>query len=450
MTAHARYSPSGSKRWMACPGSLVLEAPFPDVGSIYSDPGTAMHTVASRCLLQSSEATHHYATGHVGQQINVAGDHEEDRFVTFSQEHAEVVNDYLTALRGKAEGAAVFLVEHRVDFSEFVGVPNQFGTADACMLHPLEDGTFELDVTDLKTGFKVISPVNNSQLMIYALGLYRELELAYPITQVRLSIFQPEQGGMVEWRCSITDLMAFADSLAFAVARCESAAATAEMIHVEEEQAEWERTHLNPNPNEDQCAFCRAMATCPAMRRKIEETVGSAFEVISETGVDTGKLQVTDESYLSKAMKAAGVLEDWIKAVRAEVERRLVSGIPVEGYGLELGREGARRWVHTEEVVEYLKKSVRLRNSLIYKMELLSPTQMEKLAGYDRGKKRKLKDGEKVWLNEYQWQELTTYIERSEAKPSVKPLDKITEQWLPKPLDDAAFTAAADDGSDLY
>jgi len=446
MTAHARYSPSGSKRWRACPGSLVLEAAFPDTGSAYSDVGSAKHDVGSRCLLAKPHEPQ-YATAFIGQQINVAGDGEEDRFVTFTNEYAEEVNDYIAAVREKAAAAELVMIEHRVDFSEFAGVPGQFGTADAILLYKLDDGTYELDITDAKFGFKVVSPVENPQLMTYALGAYRELELAYEITQIRCSIFQPEQGGMVSWQCTIGDLMAFAATVRTAVERCEEAAQQREIVWAEE----WERRYLNPNPNEEECAFCRAQATCPAMRRKMEEVVGASFEVISEEGVDQGKLHAADDSYLSKAMRAAGLLEDWILAVRAEVERRLMAGIPVEGYGLELGREGIRKWSDPERVKEYLKRTVRLPDELIYKQELLGPAQIEKLAGLERGKPRKVKEGEKTPLKGQRWTRLVPFIVRAEAKPSVKPIEKIKEPWSPKPLDDGAFDVVPEGGSeDLY
>ena len=37
---HAKLSASGSGRWMACPGSVILEDLFEDEGSVYAEEGT--------------------------------------------------------------------------------------------------------------------------------------------------------------------------------------------------------------------------------------------------------------------------------------------------------------------------------------------------------------------------------------------------------------------------
>ena len=47
MSAHARLSPSGAHRWMRCPGSVALEAPFPDNSNRYSAEGTLAHDLAA-------------------------------------------------------------------------------------------------------------------------------------------------------------------------------------------------------------------------------------------------------------------------------------------------------------------------------------------------------------------------------------------------------------------
>ena len=166
MTEHAKLSPSGSKRWFACPGSLVLEAPIPNKSSTYSDDGTAMHHVAALCLTE-----HWRASKYVGQDIPVNSRHEEPRFVEFTDEMAELVQGYVDTVRKIGIGHRM-LVETRVDFSEFVQIEDQFGTAD-CIIVDLEQG--ELGVYDLKTGHTPVTVPGNTQAMFYALGALRYL-----------------------------------------------------------------------------------------------------------------------------------------------------------------------------------------------------------------------------------------------------------------------------------
>jgi len=159
--AHAKLSPSGSKRWFACPGSTVLEAPFPDTSNTYSDSGTAMHEVAAWCLTE-----HRRALTRVGNMVPVNDEGEPDRFVEFTEDMAELVQGYVDFVRREGINHRV-LVEKRVEFSDFVGIADQFGTADAIIVNE-EDGL--LSVIDLKTGYRPVDVVENSQLMLYALG----------------------------------------------------------------------------------------------------------------------------------------------------------------------------------------------------------------------------------------------------------------------------------------
>jgi hypothetical protein len=103
-------------------------------------------------------------------------------------------------------------------------------------------------------------------------------------------------------------------------------------------------------------------------------------------------------------MKVAGIIEDWIKAVRAEVERRLALGTPVPGFKLVRGRAGNRAWSSKDEA-EALLKSFRLRQEEMYSFELISPTVAEKV----------LKESPK------RWSKAQALITRSEGALSVAP-----------------------------
>lgn len=164
--AHARLSPSGAKKWFACPGSLTMEAPFPNKSNTHSDDGTAMHDIAARCLTE-----HTRAAAYVDTWVKVSHAGESERKVQFDEEMADLVQGYVDYVRTRAIGNKLD-VEQRLEFSKFVGVANQFGTTDAGITNP-KDG--ELEVVDLKTGHKPVDVESTPQLPIYALAMLGEL-----------------------------------------------------------------------------------------------------------------------------------------------------------------------------------------------------------------------------------------------------------------------------------
>ena len=448
MTEHAKLSPSGSKRWFACPGSLVLEAPIPNKSSTYSDDGTAMHHVAALCLTE-----HWRASKYVGQDIPVNAKHEEPRFVEFTDDMADLVQGYVDTVRKIGIGNRM-LVETRVDFSEFVQIEGQFGTADCIIWHE-QDG--ELGVYDLKTGHTPVTVERNTQAMFYTLGALRYLmdeDIAAAASDpfawaeeaglktIRLGIYQPKvySAGMEEWQCTLQDLQEFAS-----LARSKAASVrNAEAMHGKISEEEWDRTFPNQNPNEEECAFCRAMSTCPSAQRKVVEVVGADFDVITdETTVAKDLVNAaTPVRDLSTKMEAVGFVEDWCKAVRAEIERRLLNREEVPGFGLELGRQGPRKWTDKEAVEEMVRKQFRLTESDAFNMKLKSPTQFEEQL-------TKPAEGEdKPVLGPRQWKKLQSLITRSDPKPSVKPATAIKKPYTPPAPSDEDFSTVADEPAD--
>ncbi len=448
MTEHAKLSPSGSKRWFACAGSLVLEAPIPNRSSTYSDDGTAMHHVAALCLTE-----HWRASKYVGQDIPVNGRNEEPRFVEFTDEMADLVQGYVDTVRKIGIGHRM-LIETRVEFSEFVQIAGQFGTAD-CIIVDLDQG--ELGVYDLKTGHTPVKVERNTQAMLYALGALRYLmeediatgasdpfEWAKEagLSTIRLGIYQPKvfANGLEEWVCTLQDLQEFA-----ALARSKAASVrNAEEMHGKISEEEWDRTFLNQNPNEEECAFCRAMPTCPSAQRKVIEVVGADFDVITDETTVAEDLvnRATPVVDLGKKMESVGFIEDWCKAVRAETERRLLNREEVPGFGLELGRQGPRKWADKDQVIEIVRKQFRLAEADVFNFKLKSPTQFEDTL------LKPAEGQEKPVLGPRQWKKLQEKITRSDPKPSVKPASVIKKPYTPPAPSDEDFTTVADAPAD--
>ena len=426
MGEHARLSPSGSKRWLACPGSITLEAPFPNLPNTYSDDGTACHTVASDCLTFGGNPR-----DSIDDLIVVSDPGEPERRVPFTEEMAEITQGYVDTIRERAKGHELH-VEQRVEFSYYVDVSDQFGTADAIILKTDER---EIEVCDLKTGYVFVEVEDNSQLLIYALAALRKFDPEHALfDNVRLAIYQPtrdDRSPIREWVIPVEELLAFAATLRTAAQRVEGAAQTYPVAVATNDLDDWNKAFLHPNPNDTDCQFCRAMPTCPAYRNRLEAGIGANFEVVEAAAGIPAPTTLADDK-LALAMRVAPMLEDFAKAVRAEVERRLLLGQEIDGFGLELGREGPRKWKDPAAAEAYLRKTARIKIEQAYDLKLISPTTAEKLA-----KASKLNPAPA--LSARQWKKMQDMIERSPAVPSVKPKAQIKTPYLIAAPDDSAF-----------
>lgn len=440
---HAKLcSPSGAEGWFACPGRIVMEAPFPDKDSDDSANGTARHYVCSQVLQKAGAVSDyvgrdivfwvHHESDSRGEALDdefdvmAAGDLvEEVKRVTYKADWVAEDQDYVDTFRALGEGGDMF-VERVVNFERFTEVKgDSFGTADVIILKPLADGTYELIVGDRKTGYHEVPVERNKQLQLYALGAYDEYSLVYEISRVRLII---HQRAAREWDCPVEELLQFgqeARSRAITVVNAVS-------MHGKVDQAEWEATFLNGNPSEDACRYCKAMATCPSMTRKVQETVGADFETLAELVDRSEYPQPTD---VSAAMAACDVIEDWIKAVRAEVERRLLAGTPVPGFKLVLGKAGNRKWTDEAAAIKMLRETFRLPVEKAYDLSPISPTTAEKLK----------KAGD---IGPRQWPKLQPLIGRADPKPSVAPVSDKRDTYVPAAVADD-FEPVVEETTDL-
>lgn len=377
--AHARLSPSGASRWMACPGSVVLEAAYPDKGSVYADEGTAAHTLASYCLDDNM-----HASEYLGEAILVG-----ERRFPVTDDTVRYVQSYVDLVREYAAGGTL-LVEQRVPIGHLTGEEGACGTSDAVVIKGRE-----LIVIDLKYGMGVqVYAEDNPQLQMYALGAYEEFGLLSDFDMVTMVIHQPRLNHVAEWTIPLSQLLAFGEEVRHAAGVVSEAVSVAD-IGVD--------SYLNPG--EKQCRFCKAKAGCPALKAEVADIVHdtATLDDFADLVPHVPDSQ-TGDNYLSVAMSKVGLVEDWCKAIRAEVERRLLAGQTVEGYKLVEGKRGNRKWADPANA-EALFKSFRMRQDEMYDFSLISPTAAEKV----------FKENPKRWVK------VQEHITRSEGRPSVAP-----------------------------
>jgi len=153
MSEHAKYSPSASERWIACPGSIRMSEGIDASDSDYAVEGRLAHKLAEDML----------------KDIVISCDNTEMR---------EAVQQYVDYCRSL--DCDYSLVEQRVDLT-----PDCFGTADFIGV----SGNI-LHIVDLKYG-KGIRVNAGSQLKLYAIGALNMLDMIYDINIIKLHIVQP-------------------------------------------------------------------------------------------------------------------------------------------------------------------------------------------------------------------------------------------------------------------
>jgi hypothetical protein len=236
--------------------------------------------------------------------------------------------------------------------------PHLHGTAD----HVIYKKGDLLYVDDYKFGRGVVvDPRENPQLMLYALGVM-ETEAGYAFNEVVLRIIQPRTGDgehcTREWRTTPSAIRAWTDMVSKKAAMALDPGVQAA---------------VNPGA---WCRWCPALALCPSMKQKAEETAQADFSVAPKTGVLPNVHLMTVEQ-LSAAMAWQETIEAWFAAVRELILGKLSSGEPVPGWRIVEGRAN-RKWV---DEVAVIKELGAVLGDRLYERKLLSPAKLERLIG---------------------------------------------------------------------
>lgn len=463
--AHAFLSPSGAAAWMRCNAKPYRERDFPESTNDSADEGTAAHFLLEQCLDQGVDAAHFHGT-----RIKV-----ENGVTEFNMggkwpvgpDMTREVQKVLDLARSDADGATIY-PEQVLPISQFTGEDGATGTCDMVIV---KGNT--LWIRDLKFGRGVqVFAEGNEQLLIYGGAALDEFDVMGEIDNLVLCIDQPRLNHFDKWELSVSE------------ARCllESISETAKIIRTTEPDA------LEATPGEKQCRFCKASATCKERTEHTMELIvgefvdldkgsiavdiqqaekllaqsfgvkpaavdfdlggemNSAKFIIKKPSIRpsleaaTEAVATADDERLATLMDAAEMIEGFAKAVRAEVERRLLTGSFTDArYKLVEGRQGARSWID-EEQAEAALKAMRLKSDEMYDRKVISPTSAEKLLGE---------------ANKRKWAKLQPLITRSDGKPSVAPAsDKrpalsmaIAEQFeeLPAEVETPAVEDSFDD-----
>lgn len=409
---HATLSPSSADRWMTCPGSVPLSEGIVDTSSEYAAEGSAAHEIAANCLTHGKDAA-----AYVGRIVEI-----DTREIEITTDMAEHIQVYVDHVRGRvaaweALGAIVTLeVEQRVPIGHLTMEEGAEGTADAVIIAELPDVRTAIEVIDLKFGRGVeVDATGNRQLRLYALGAIEKFGMVWTFTEARVAISQPRLSAKpAEWEVSIEDLERFGREVKIA-----AASVTEARICWANKSADFDEFLI---PSDKGCKWCKVKGTCNKLAQHVTSTVLGDFEDLTQARVEQAikDVPVRDDNNLANAMECVDLIEDWCKAVRADVERRLLAGGQVPGFKLVEGRAGARKWTD-EAQAEAVLKGMRLKQEAMYDFKLISPTTAEKLAKAET-------------IGPRQWPKVEALITRSAPKPSVAPASDKRPALVIKPV----------------
>lgn len=329
--AHSPLGASGSERWMNCAGSVALlsrldlpQSDDPD----YRTMGTSAHSAGYKCLSEGLDAW------------EVAGEKFEKH--ECDADMAGAVQTYLDHVRSLITEDTEAFYEFGVDAPDFH--KDFYGTLDCGLLHKKRK---HLDIIDYKHGEGIAVDVEwNSQLMYYAFGKLRH----HPdVETVTLYIVQPrafhENGPIRKWETTADTIRRWAeDELLPAMLRTE--------MDNDLNAGSW-------------CRFCPAKLICPLMT----SLFGAAMQADPAQDV-----RLSDEA-LGRSYQYVKAVEQYIKALKDEVYRRLMTGSELPSVKL-VNKKANRVWKAGADKVflELFPKDA------MTEPKLKSPAEMEKIS----------------------------------------------------------------------
>lgn len=311
--------PSSAHRWVGggCPGSVPLEAKYPETSSEAADNGTRLHGLAAAVLKGGARA--------------------------YNAEDAQAIDPYIANVLAEvaARPNARLLVEQEVCW---INLRHLRGTPDAALI---DFANRHIIIWDLKTGWRIVEALGNWQLTCYALfharpGWTFDLRIAQPLPFHR-------DGSVRSWAVTWEQLEA-----------------RAPVVEAAFREAISDEPPLRPGGH---CLYCSAIVGCEAARG------------VSLGAVDIASREIVDlpDAYLGRELQVLRdtlrVLDLRVSALEETVGSRLRAGARIPGVCMRESSGGRVKWAEDEEKVRFALKVLTGEDLAVPKLP--TPTQLK-------------------------------------------------------------------------
>lgn len=385
--AHAKLSPSASKRWMNCPGSVALIGDAQSTTSKAAMLGTAAHKLIELVLitvieaLKAGQTPNWSARSYAGSTflVKAAGD-EEVEFYPAGQ-GARLTDESGAPRAGWhmfiADEKMIEGVQMTLDEVKRVYASMRPGTEiyterylDGSWLDPRLGGTADVTLVEVfgrvvlidhKNGYMTVEARENDQLKQYAVFLLHEHPECDPVTVTISQPNAPHADGLIRSQTFTSDELAI-----YQLQMKEAADATSDP-KAPRRAGEW-------------CTFCPAKTTCPEFDAVLRDQLRAEFFENDDDAFTPQPIALPrTPSELASKLKWVSVIESWVSQVKTDAQRELENGNAVPGWKLVRGRS-KRRWKSEDKVVTTLTEEIGLGEDDIHVApRLKTPAQIEKL-----------------------------------------------------------------------
>lgn len=329
--AHAVLSASASHRWLMCTPSARLERNFEDTTSPYAEEGTEAHALAEKTL-----------TGFLKNGKSQVKCPENVEMQEAVQCYVDICIEKINGARQISKDSQI-KVEQRLDFSNWV--PEGFGTGDMVII----SDEF-LEIIDLKYGKGVpVSAINNSQMRLYALGMFDTYGYLYGAEEVRMTIVQPRLDSISTETISVKDLLAWGEEV--------------------KQKAKIAFAGKGEFCAGAHCRFCKARNTCRA----------HADYELKNIKEDLQAPELEDFEISDILLRAKGI-KTWLDGLEAYALGKALDGYEWPGMKLVEGRSN-RKITDDSKAVHILVEAGYNPDDIYKPQALRSITDLEKLCG---------------------------------------------------------------------